>query len=60
MSAISRPSSYTYEETGDLGWKLAHHRVPIDLLRYPRTDDFRLLCGLISDLCSSISCCSTM
>jgi len=23
-----------FEETGDLGWKLAHHRIPIDLLLY--------------------------
>ena len=23
-----------FEETGDLGWMLAHHRIPIDLLLY--------------------------
>lgn len=23
-----------FEETGDLSWKLAHHRIPIDLLLY--------------------------
>ncbi|MCT0212775.1 MULTISPECIES: nucleotidyltransferase domain-containing protein [unclassified Synechococcus] len=23
-----------FEETGDLGWKLANHRIPIDLLLY--------------------------
>ena len=27
-----------FEETGALGWKLAHHRIPIDLLLYSQQE----------------------
>jgi hypothetical protein len=27
-----------FEETGALGWKLAHHRIPVNLLPYSHQD----------------------